>query len=306
MKKGEKISDQEPAGQGRLAGEQKRASLGSLRRSLRLAAGRGNVRRTREILEGVGADKLGETELGWALDEAAENGHEACVELLMGLAGASAREEALMRAAQGGRQGCVRMLIPTGNPLKMGSKALRLAARGGHAGCVEALLPLSDAGAEQYEALTLAAAHGHQECLALLLAHGAPRERLQEALWLACGHGETACAQSLALASVDVAAENFKALRLAAQGGHVECAQWLIENYPPTSEAAGAALRLAAMRGHEECARILLGKNGIWRLDKPITSPAGAKQLPGGKMKRQSKAWPEPTQTYANSRSSAA
>lgn len=123
------------------------------------------------VLAQVLADGDPETQSkSFALERAAENGHEQCVRLLIPKSDPLDNDSrALALAALEGHVECVKLLIPVSDPLAQSSAALRGAAKSNRKECVQLLIPVSDPQALNSQALRSSALRGHSECVRVLL-----------------------------------------------------------------------------------------------------------------------------------------
>ena len=199
-----------------------------------------------------------------ALSSAAGEGHEDCVQLLMGHCGKQflAESGALISAASNGRAECVRLLIGASNPKANSSAALVAAASNGHAECVRLLIPASDPLADDSRSLSFAALKGHAECVALLIPVSNPKALDSEALGWSVAHPE--CVRLLAPVS-DPSAHNFNALRCAAESGYLESVEILLANAP--AKAIEASIVVAAKKGHAGVVFYLLSREASCACD---------------------------------------
>jgi ankyrin repeat protein len=206
------------------------------RTPLMAAAGNGHVDLVGVLLE-RGADPRRRMDRGArALDWAADEGHEAVVELLLthdpglldlpGFGGCTA----LMAAAARGHVELSRMLLARGADPALreaeGTRALDWAAQNGHLDVVECLLAhrpelLDMPGLDERTALMAAAARGHVELLRRLLARGADPSLRKK--------------------------EGTRALDWAAQEGHQEVVSVLLAQQPELLDAPGHGGRTALM-----------------------------------------------------------
>ncbi len=186
-------------------------------------------------------------------------------------------ERDLMRAAFNGHEDCVEALLGAGAAVnavfKSGTTALMGAAFNGHVDCVEALIK---AGADVHAvledgktALMCAALNGHLECVEALLQAGAAVDAVDglgaTALMCAAQEGHTACVRALLGAGADPDSTNAlgnTALHGAAIKGHADCVRALIEGGAdgpdPTNEWGESALHWAAKKGCADCVQALL------------------------------------------------
>lgn len=123
-----------------------------------------------------------------------------------------AGQTALSTSADEGHAACLRLLLPHASREDR-SRALLRAALGGHADCVAALLPLSDArlrGKDGLDALMSAALSGSSECAKLLIPESdllaaAPSGADASALARGAGHRELSAMLALARAEHEAA-----------------------------------------------------------------------------------------------------
>lgn len=109
-----------------------------------------------------------------ALFMAIGNGHHECVAAL--LPHSDNLDSALNFAAGNGKERCLEILIGVANPMANESQALRIAAERGRDACVAMLIPVSDPQADDNYAIAFAAQNGHLKCVELLAAPHAGRE----------------------------------------------------------------------------------------------------------------------------------
>lgn len=137
-------------------------------------------------------------EADFALSLAAENGHLACVEVLVPFVVGwfKGGEMALFQAAHHGHAACVVALLPVVTDEKARNDALNIAATRGHLDCLLALLPVSDARARTSRPVGEAAEGGHLACLEALIPVSCSRG-LGRALAMAAMKGKSACMERL-------------------------------------------------------------------------------------------------------------
>lgn len=145
-------------------------------------ASMGLVDELRRLLEQGGADPKASAHYGvTALIQAANRGHDACVELLIPVSDVRAGDlggaTALSMAAIGGHVRCVELLLAATPPATedaLDGRPLSAAARGGSRACVEMLLGRYGADARCPQGMTPlmhAIQAGREECVAALLPH---------------------------------------------------------------------------------------------------------------------------------------
>lgn len=192
------------------------------------------------------------------IEQAAKNGHLACVKILAARApSAKAINLAMARAAAKGHADCVHFLLPMADPLFEQSMALRHAAESGWTDCVKILAGKSNVGAMNSYALRWAARMGHAECVELLLEGSDPLAEDCYAIRYAARDGHVDCIKAL-LSCGHEQARNGVALSWAAQAGHEDCVRILAPCSGPWWESLWGPLKLAAERGRTSCVSALM------------------------------------------------
>lgn len=228
---------------------------------LSVAARAGNAASLARIISQMDA-KTAAGDASDAIEQAAKNGHLACVKILAGRSPSDkAINLAMARAAASGHLECVEFLLPMADPCFESSMALRHAAENGRTDCVGLLAPKSCVGALNSYALRWAARMGHAECVKMLLSGSDPLAEECYAIRYAARDGHADCIKELLVAGEEQASDG-TALRWAARAGSVECARLLAPCSGAWWEDMQGALRLAAERGKTSCVSALLEELG--------------------------------------------
>lgn len=240
------------------------------------------------LKDGLSADHVMDNG-AFPLLQAAQNGHEPCVHLLLEKGAKPNQVEQkhgtfpLLQAAQQGHQECLKLLLAAGADPNQANKEngtfpLLMAAQNGHETCAQFLL---GAGADPNQVneqngtfpLFMAAQNGHSDCVELLLAAGADANLVNEQtgtfpLLLAAQNGHQGCVELLLAAGADPnqldEQDGGFPLLMAAQEGHKGCVESLLaagaDPNQLVEQDGGFPLLMAAQNGHKECVKLLLAE----------------------------------------------